>query len=250
VASGAGDLDGAFGGLLAANVFEVDEELLGFAEERIAVGLDGDDAVAHVHEVNHVEQGAHGVDVQAGDHGGLFGVGFGDDHAGNLSSAGLDGDGESAANTADAAVEGKLADEKAIGNFFLGEPAVGSDDAEGHGQVESGTFFLDVGGGEVDGDVRGRDVVAAILQRGADAVAALADGGVGQADGVEVVLIALDAGAVDFHLNNVGIDAVDGGAESFVEHLVTVSNSPTVRKDEKCCTGSRAHEVLRCQISA
>src|ERR1022692_3888373 len=51
---------------------------------------------------------------------------------------------------------------------------------------------------------------------GADAVAALADGGVGQADRVKMVLIALDAGAIDFHLNNVGIDAVDGGAESFV----------------------------------
>src|ERR1035438_7938393 len=37
-----------------------------------------------------------------------------------------------------------------------------------------------------------------------------------KADRVKMVLIALDAGAIDFHLNNVGIDAVDGGAESFV----------------------------------
>jgi hypothetical protein len=58
-----------------------------------------------------------------------------------------------------------------------------------------------------------RDVVTAILQRGANAVAALAYGGIGQADGVEVALIALDAGAVDFHLNDVGVDPVDGGAE-------------------------------------
>jgi len=72
----------------------------------------------------------------------------------------------------------------------------------------------------MDGDVRGRDVVAAVLERGADAVAAFADSCVGQADGVKVVLVALDAGAVDFDLNNVGIDAVDGGAESFVEHVV------------------------------
>ncbi len=70
----------------------------------------------------------------------------------------------------------------------------------------------------VDSDVRGRDVVAAILQRGADAVAALTDGGVGQAHGVEVVLIALDARTVDFHLNDVGINPVNCGAESLVEH--------------------------------
>ncbi len=133
-------------------------------------------------------------------------------------AAGFDGDGKSAADAANAAVEREFADEEAVGHFFLGEAAVGSDDAEGHGQIESGAFFLDVGGGEVDGDVGGRNVVAAVLERGADAVAAFADGGVGQADGVEVVLIALDAGAVDFDLNDVGVDAVDGGAESFIEH--------------------------------
>lgn len=66
--------------------------------------------------------------------------------------------------------------------------------------------------------MRGGNVVAAVFQRGADAVTALADLGVGQADGVEVVLIALDAGAVDLDLDDVGIDAVTRGAESFVEH--------------------------------
>ena len=64
----------------------------------------------------------------------------------------------------------------------------------------------------------GGDVVTAVFQRGADAVAALAHGSVGQSDGVEMILIALDAGAVDFHLNDVGVDPVDGGAESLVEH--------------------------------
>ena len=46
VASGAGDLDGTLGGLLSAHVFEVDEELLRLAQQRVAVGLDGNDAVA------------------------------------------------------------------------------------------------------------------------------------------------------------------------------------------------------------
>ena len=244
VASGAGDLDGALGGLLAANVFEIDEELLGFAQQRVAVGFDGDDAVAGVHEVNHVEQRAHGIDIQAGDHGGFLGVGFGNDHAGDFLSASFDGDGESATNAAHAAVERKFSDEKAVGHFFFGEAAVGSDDAKSHGQVESGAFFLDVGGSEVDGDVRGRDVVAAVLQRGADAVAAFAHGGIGQADGVEVVLIALDAGAVDFDLNDVGVDAVDGGAESFVKHG---EKNPASRKErEKWDT--RTHG-LKCQIT-
>jgi len=46
---------------------------------------------------------------------------------------------------------------------------------------------------------------------------------------MEVVLIALDAGAVDFDMDDVGVDvgvdAVDRCAESFVEHLATCSNS-------------------------
>jgi len=218
VASSAGDLDGALGRLLAPDVLEIDEELLRLAQQRVAVGLDGKNAVAGVHEVNHIKQGAHGVDIDACDHGCFLGVGFGDNHAGNFSSAGLDGNGEGTADATHTAVKRELSDEKAIRHFLLGEAAVGSNDAERHGQVESQTFFLDVGGGEVDGDMRGRDVVPAVFQRGADAVTALAHGGVGQANGVEVVLIALDAGAVDFHLNDVGIDAVDGGAESFVEH--------------------------------
>src|ERR1035441_5722884 len=222
VASGAGDLDGALGGLLSADVFEVDVELLRFSKERVAVRFDRENAIARVHEVDHVEERTHWVDVDAGDHGGFFGVGFGDDHAGNFASAGLDGDGQGTTDTAHTAVEGEFANEKAVGHFLLGEAAISADDAEGHGKVESRAFFFDVSRGEVDGDVRGGNVVAAVFQRGADAVAALADGGVGQADRVEVVLIALDAGAVHLDLDDVGIDAVNGGAESFVEHEVEI----------------------------
>ena len=67
--------------------------------------------------------------------------------------------------------------------------AIGAQDADGDGQIEARAFFLEVGGREVDGDVRGRNEVAGVLDGGAHAVAALAHGGIGQADGVEVVLI-------------------------------------------------------------
>ena len=168
--------------------------------------------------MDNIKKRAHGIDVDASDHGSFFGVGFGDNHARDFSPASLDGDGERTADSADAAVEGKLPDEDAITDILLGEATVGADDTEGHRQVESGSFFLNVGGSEIDGDMRGRNVVSAVFEGGANAVAALADGGVGEADGVEVILITLDAGAVDLHLNNVGVDAVDRGAESFVEH--------------------------------
>ena len=40
----------------------------------------------------------------------------------------------------------------------------------------------------------------------------------GRPSGVKVVLIALDAGAVDLDLDDVGIDSVNSGAERLVQH--------------------------------
>jgi hypothetical protein len=50
VASGAGHFQGAFCGLLSADFFEVDAEVLGFAEQSVAIDLQGMYAVAVVHE--------------------------------------------------------------------------------------------------------------------------------------------------------------------------------------------------------
>ena len=54
---------------------------------------------------------------------------------------------------------------------------------------------------------------------GAHAIARLAHGGVGQADGAEFALLKDDAGEVDLHVDDVGVDAVDGGAAGFEEHI-------------------------------
>jgi hypothetical protein len=79
----------------------------------------------------------------------------------------------------------------------------------------------------------GGNVVAAVLEGGADAVAAFADGGVGQADGVEMILVGLDAGAIDLYLNNVGVDPIDGGAEGLVEHERSGETSFVPRRHTK-----------------
>ena len=65
----------------------------------------------------------------------------------------------------------------------------------------------------------GGNVVSAVFKRSFDAVAALAHGGVGKTDRVEMVLVSLDAGDDDFYLDDVGIDSIDCSAERFVEHL-------------------------------
>jgi hypothetical protein len=57
-----------------------------------------------------------------------------------------------------------------------------------------------------------RHVEPGVLDGGADAVAALAHGGVGQADGMEVILVGLDSGEVDLDVDDVRVNAVDSSA--------------------------------------
>jgi len=97
-------------------------------------------------------------------------------------------------------------------------PPARTDDTKRHREIEAGAFFADVGRSEIDRDVRGGDVVTAVAECGADTVAAFAHGRVGQADGVELIFGGLDAGYVDFDFDDVGIDAIDGGAEGLIEH--------------------------------
>src|SRR5690606_10705354 len=74
-----------------------------------------------------------------------------------------------------------------------------------------------VGRGEVDGDPPARRREAGVLERGEDAVAALADGAVGEPDdgpGREAGL------GVGLDLDGEGVDAVDGARPDAGEHAV------------------------------
>jgi len=77
-------------------------------------------------------------------------------------------------------------------------------------------------GSKIHGDMSGWDVVATVAQRGADAVLTLTDGGIGQADGVEVDFVQFYSGDVDFDFDDTGVDTVDRGTEGFVEHVEAV----------------------------
>ena len=90
----------------------------------------------------------------------------------------LDGNGKRTANSANSAVEREFTHEKAVGNFLLIQAAVGSQNPQGHGQVEARSFLSYVGWRQVDGDVRGWNIEAAVLERGANAITALTDCGI------------------------------------------------------------------------
>ena len=55
MATGAGNFERALGGVLAANVFEIDGIVLRLAEKRVTVNFQRQDAVAGVHEADDVE---------------------------------------------------------------------------------------------------------------------------------------------------------------------------------------------------
>ena len=76
--------------------------------------------------------------------------------------------------------------------------------------------------GAIHGDMSGWDVVATVAQRAADAVLTLTDGGIGQADGVEVDFVQFYSGDVEFDFDDTGVDTVDRGTEGFVEHVEAV----------------------------
>src|SRR5262249_7199585 len=100
---------------------------------------------------------------------------------------------------------------------LLIRPAIGTENTQRHRQVETRAFLFYVCRCEIDSDVGQGDVITAIPECGSDPVPAFANG-VRQTDGVEVVFFALNAGNINFDFNDVGVNAIDGGAEGLVEH--------------------------------
>jgi hypothetical protein len=98
VATGAGDFQCALGGLLPANVFEIDRRLLGVAQQSITIHLQRGNAIAGVHEMNDVHERFHGIDIHPADHRGFPRVDLGHDQACKLFRAGFNRDGQSSAN--------------------------------------------------------------------------------------------------------------------------------------------------------
>jgi len=89
VAAGAGDLESTLGGLLAADVLEVDDIVLGFAQQGVAIYSQGLNAVAGIDEADDVEQRLHRIDFDASNHRGLAGIQFGHDQAWDFFTAGF-----------------------------------------------------------------------------------------------------------------------------------------------------------------
>ena len=81
--------------------------------------------------------------------------------------------------------------------------------ADGNRQVEPGTFFSHVGGGQVDDDILEGKFQAAVFDGGADALAAFSYGRVGKPHGSQLPGARRD---VNLYLHDVGVNPEYGGA--------------------------------------
>ena len=92
------------------------------------------------------------------------------------------GEGENTGHGPELAVESKLPDERHVPESLGGQVAVGREDRERDGEVQSRAGFRKVGGREIHDDGSRRDRKADVAERRADALAAFLHGGVRQTD--------------------------------------------------------------------
>ncbi len=120
-----------------------------------------------------------------GDKGGLLEVGFGDVNFGKAGGFGGLDDVDDAADGLGETVEGKLADEEFALEVGLEKLPGEDEDDKGDGEVEMGTVFGELGGGEVDSNFFVGEGETGIGNGGADALAGLGYGFISHTHDIE-----------------------------------------------------------------
>ncbi len=129
-----------------------------------------------------------------------------------------DRNGQHAGNAAQRAIESQFTHQQELAEIFQLQRTVGAENADGHRQVKTRSFFLEIGWSQIDRNLRRRNIEAGVLDGGADPVAAFTHRSVRQAYGVKPVFHRPDAGVVDFHIDDVSVDAVNRRTECLEEH--------------------------------
>ena len=218
MATGAGHFQSALRGHLPAHVAQIDRILAGLGQHLRSVHGYRLEGFRRVDDVGGFRQRLRRKDFYFAHHRRFTGIRRGNHELFYTFVAGGQRRRKGSAHGSHAAVERKLSEENVIVEVFPKECALAAEDAERHRQVETGTFFANVGRGEIDGHglVRGK-LEAAIAQRGFDALAALFDGRIGQAYDVE--LTGLPRAYIGLDLDQVRVDAKHCGADCLEEHV-------------------------------
>ncbi len=210
------DLDGPLGVLLPLHLGEVHVPV------RAALPR-GAPARGHCRNVrlpgqkgSRLAQRAHRVHRQSFHHGGLGGVVRRHQHAARPFGAGAHGHGQNARHGLQFAGQGKFAQQKPPVGTALGQYLGGGQQADGKGKIEAAAALAAVGGGEIDGDARGRQAQVAGPHGGENALARFAQRPFGQAhhdEGGHAL-----AGKVHLQVHPEGVHPLQGGAGHANDH--------------------------------
>ena len=231
VGSSDGDLDGAFHLVLAFDLRKIHLGGRGGVEDLGGIGAGGGEVDFAGEEFVGFAKIFHPVDLDALHDRGLGGIRGGENDGFLATRAGLDGDRQSAFDGADFSGEGEFADDKATLEARKFGAFGGSNHPHSNREIETRTLFFNIGRGEVDGRALAGPTQAAVRDGGGDAVLALADGGVGQADdnhdGVARAGVHLD-----LHFN--GFNALNGGGENAGKHGQALAETRCVVASREC----------------
>ena len=205
-----GDLQGAFGLFLAADLAEIEGIVAAPAEKFPEIDMDRRDlrpAAEKLHHFGELSHRDHLNPLHQRRFGGVFPR---DDYPPDAEGLRLKGRGEGAVDPLHAAVQRKFAEKEIVGQRTGGHKTLGGQDCHGDGKIEGGALLFDIGGGQVDGDVMAGEGVPGVLDGGLDPVLALPHGHVGEADRRKQ---GETGGEIDLDHDGIGINADDGTAD-------------------------------------
>lgn len=215
VAAGRGDLERPLGVSLSPDLREVHVVCRGLARRGVRVHTGRLDRPLAAEPLDRFAEAPERERREVPDHRGLAAVGGGEQKAVEAFAPAGQGDREHAPHGMDLAVQRQLADqEKPAQRVPLHEPR-GGEDPEGDGEVEGRAFLSEVGWREAHRDALHGEGIAGVPDGAPDAIAALADGGVGEADHVES---RQSRGDIDLHRDHCRVDSGHGGREHPGQH--------------------------------
>jgi len=144
------------------------------------------------------------------------------------------GDRKRAADRMHATVEAELAEDAGGREIGQRPPRFRGEDAERDREVVVGALLADPGGREVHGHAALRVLEPGVAERGADAVARLANGAVGEADRGSVRQA---RGDVDLDVDDERVDAAERAGADTGEHRLRVPGA--ARRDNRCGRNTR-----------
>src|ERR1700678_1808145 len=162
--AGCGNFQSALGRLLPANIFKGERVSMLLAKKtpRIDTKWLRIEA-AGVQKLPDLNQGADGKYVHPLNDRSLCRITLGNDKIGDTTRTSSDRNGQHTRNRAQRAIEPELADQQVLCQVLRLQRTVSAENADGDGQVETRSFFLEIGRSQIDGDLRGWNVEAGVL---------------------------------------------------------------------------------------